>query len=86
MGVVLFFVSLGITLMGSITLLLFLFLKNKFPEDPIKTYTISVRSGILLGVILISLGLLNSLGVLSWWNTIMVVLVAVVLEIYFRVK
>lgn len=85
-GIVLFFISLGITLMGIITLMVFAMMKNKYPDDPVKTYNISLRSGVLLGVVLISFIFLKSLGVLSWWNTIMIILVAVVLEIYFRVK
>ncbi|RLC37875.1 hypothetical protein DRH29_00465 [candidate division Kazan bacterium] len=85
-GVILFFISLGATLMGLITLLLYLFVRRKFLENPIKAYTISLRGGILLGAILISAGILKSLGALNWWNTAMIILVALVLEIYFRVK
>lgn len=85
-GVVLFFLSLGITLMGIITLIIFAITKSKFPDDPVKAYNLALRGGVLLGVVLISLSILKSLSVLSWWNTVMIVLVAVVLEIYFRVK
>jgi len=85
-GVVLFFISLGVTLMGAITLVVFAIIKNWYPDKQVEAYGIALRSGILLGVVLVSLIILKSLGVLSWWNTLMIILVAVVLEIYFRVK
>lgn len=85
-GIILFFVSLGITSMGILTMVVFWIIKGSFLDKPIDAYTVALRTGILLGVVLISIMILQSLNVLSWWNTVMIVLVAVVLEIYFRVK
>lgn len=84
-GLVLFFVSLTCALSGLLTLLGYV-VRRYFIQDRLMVFNVALRQGVLLGLIVVGLLLLKALWVLSWWNAAMLVLAAIILEIYFRVK
>ncbi|MFH0905440.1 MAG: hypothetical protein V1826_01855 [bacterium] len=84
-GLALFFVSLGLWLIGALTLGLFA-IASRWSTNLAQTLAAAARSGVLVGLAVVSLMLLKTFDGLSWWNSATIVLAALLLEIYFRVK
>lgn len=83
-GISLFFISLLMALWGSFTLLgmviRFLFLKREIVYYQVVN---SYRQGLIVAFVITSILLLRSLGILAWWNLILLILGLGILESYF---
>lgn len=84
-GLILFFLSLSITLAGLLTMIFYV-IGRYFREDRLAVFTTALRYGVIIGLVTAVVLLFKTLGVLAWWNVGAVALAAVVLEIYFRIK
>jgi len=84
-GLILFFLSLAVLLSGLLTLVFYV-IRRYFSEDRLAVFTVALRHGVILGLIVALAVLFKGLGVFAWWNVGTVVLIGVVLEIYFQVK
>ena len=86
-GVALFFISLFMTLWGTLTLLgmvvRFLFLKQEIIYYQVLN---SYRQGAFASLILVLILVLQSFRILAWWNALLLVVGLSVVEYYFLSK
>lgn len=84
-GLILFCLSLAVLLSGLLILVGYV-IGRYFSEDRMTIFTVALRHGVILGLILALMVLFKGLGVFAWWNVGAVVLIGVILEFYFQVK
>ncbi|OGB73370.1 hypothetical protein A3K24_00630 [candidate division Kazan bacterium RIFCSPHIGHO2_01_FULL_44_14] len=82
-GLVLFLISLGVTMVGGFTLVLYALYTRLTGA---KRFWTALRHGALLGLAGIGVLILQWLNVLAWWNIVMVVVIGLLLEVYFKIK
>ena len=87
MALGLFFVSLLFALIGTFTLLGF-GLRRWIGKQEIYYHhlTVSLRQGLLLSICTLICIMLLILGLLTWWNGLLLVTVAVLIELYLTSK
>jgi len=84
-GVALFFISLLSTLVLWLTLILYLVRHRINPETP-DLFTVCLRHASLITFIIGALLTIQLFNAIHWWNAFLVVLAAVVVEVYARIK
>lgn len=84
-GLILFFLSLAVVLSGFLVMFFYV-VRRYFTEDKLAALIVALRHGTILGLIVAVSFLFKALGMLAWWNLGALVVIAAVLEIYFRVK
>lgn len=84
LGFAFFYLSLFLALAGSLSVL-GLLLRMKFGKEGavFKTVMTSFRQATLLSLLVIGSLILKSQGVLTWWNTIFLILALTILEFFF---
>jgi hypothetical protein len=84
MGFIFFYLSLFLSLVGTLSVL-GLLLRKKFGKEEFifKTVTISFRQAILLGLMIIGALILKSQKLLTWWNIIFLILALIIMEFFF---
>jgi len=82
-ALILFLVSLGVTISGAMALILYA-LYRRLSVD--RRFWTAFRHGIIIGLAGIGILVLQWLHVLAWWNVLMVVVVGLLLEVYFKIK
>ena len=87
-GVTFWFIGFMFMSTALITLVIYQLQKNrpKYAENKTSCYFRSLRSGLILGVSLTVLLALSSLRSLSWRDIILLVLLVVLVELYFRTR
>ena len=82
-----FFGSLFLWLTGILTFIIFYFRVWISNNEVIFTFLpISIRHSILISYTLVGILSMNALNVLTWWDAIMLILVTVLIELFFRAK
>jgi hypothetical protein len=84
LGFVFFYLSLFLSLVGTMSVL-GLLLRKKFGKEEavFRTVTTSFRQATLLSLLLIGALFLKSKSLLAWWNIVLLVLALTVLEFFF---
>jgi len=82
-GFILFYFSLFLAILGTASILGFV-ARARFRQGPVfKQVEVSFRQGVWLGMLAVSLLLLQETGLLRWWNGIFFFLFLVFLEFFF---
>ncbi len=82
-GIVLFFVSLTVTMVG-VLIIVFSYFRYRFSR-PI-SLGVTIRQATLLGVGSSGILLLSALDKLNWWNGVAIVVAGLVIESFYLVK
>jgi hypothetical protein len=83
-GKILFYSTLGIFLSGLFGLFLLFVRRKTLGEEVVKQNVgLSLRQGILLSILVISLFILQSFRMLLWWDGLLVVAGIFLVELYF---
>jgi hypothetical protein len=82
-GFVLFYFSLFLAILGTVSLLGFI-IRARIKKGPVfKQVEVSFRQGIWLSFFLIGLMILQGMGLLRWWNSLLFLLFLIFLELFF---
>jgi Ca2+/Na+ antiporter len=86
-GFIFFYVTLYLSLTGSLAIAGFFFRKARLKEQMnFHLVTISFRQAIILSALLCSLLIMQGQGVVAWWNMLLVLFVAVLAESILLIK
>ena len=84
LGFLFFYASLFLASIGSISIIGFFIRKVLLREElAFRHVVVSFRQAILLSILIIGSLILQSRGLLTWWNTILFILALTVLEFFF---
>ncbi len=87
LGFLFFYVTLYLSLTGSLAIAGFFFRKARLKEQMnFHLVTISFRQAIILAALLCSLLILQGQGVFAWWNMLLVLFLAVLAESLLLIK
>ena len=84
--IILFFVSIFLTLLALLTFILYFFATRIADREPIKNLALAFRYSLWVSLVVCGLLALESLRVLTWWDGGLLVLAVVMFELFLRSK
>ncbi|PIS05644.1 MAG: hypothetical protein COT81_00155 [Candidatus Buchananbacteria bacterium CG10_big_fil_rev_8_21_14_0_10_42_9] len=83
-GVILFFISLFLALIGTLFLIIFAIrLRRKTGRIVIAKFRNSWRQATMISILVVGLLIFNSQGLFTWWSALLAVLIITILETVF---
>jgi len=80
----LFFFSFFITISGLIIVLLYFYRLKREALDIVEGFNSVLQQGLVVGTTIAIFFLLQTIHVLSWWNSLLILIIAVILSMYFK--
>lgn len=81
---VLLFLSFLVFVSGIAVLSVYFYKQYRGVEDITQLFPLAVRAGLIISVSLTILFILQALHLLAWWNSLLLITIAVILDMYFK--
>lgn len=81
---ILLFLSFFVVVNGVFIPAVYFYKLRRGVADVTELFSISVRQGLIISIGLTILFILQTLHLLAWWNSLLIVAIAVILDMYFK--
>ena len=81
---VLLFLSFFVLVSSLAVLSVYYYKRYKGVEDITQLLPLAIRIGLIISLVITILFILQTLHLLAWWNTLLLITIAVILDMYFK--
>lgn len=81
---VLLFLSFFVLISGLAILFIYYYKQYRGVEDITRLLSLAIRTGLTISLVVTILFILQTLHLLAWWNTLLLITIAVILNMYFK--